>query len=154
MSAGQMSFRLFPSPRKFSRNDNYGWPSMSVTPSSFGIHDKRRLVQICCIGRPSALGSLNAPSRNVYDFGFFSAHEYTGEPQFAQKAWVRRAPLSATLTYSRGLPVRMRKPSAGAGMPARNAVPESIWQSWQWHTLTVPGFTSASYVISPQWQRP
>jgi hypothetical protein len=33
-------------------------------------------------------------------------------------------------------------------------VPESIWQSRQWHTLIVPGFTSASYVISPQWQRP
>src|SRR5438067_13007357 len=112
---------------------------MSAARASFGIHDNRRFVQISRAGRPSASRSLGAPSRNEYVFGSCGAEEYTGEPQLPQKAWTRRAPLSVTFTYSRGLPVRMRKRSAGAAMLARNAEPVSIWQSRQWQTLTLPG---------------
>src|SRR5258707_11004136 len=36
----------------------------------------------------------------------------------------------------------------------RNAEPVRVWQSVQWHTDTLPGSTSASYVIAPQWQPP
>src|SRR5438105_12950293 len=122
---------------------------MSAAPASFGIHDNRRLVQISRAGRPSASRSLSAPSRSEYVFRMCGAQEYTGEPQFAQKACTRRAPLSATLMYSRGLPVRTRKRSAGAAMLARKAEPVSIWQSRQWQTLTVPGSTSASYADLP-----
>ena len=39
-------------------------------------------------------------------------------------------------------------------MVARNAVPVSFWQSVQWQTLIVPGSTSASYVMCPQWHPP
>ncbi len=39
-------------------------------------------------------------------------------------------------------------------MLARNADPESVWQSVQWQMLSASGSTSASKVIWPQWQCP
>jgi hypothetical protein len=46
------------------------------------------------------------------------------------------------------------KCSAGAGIFIRKAEPESLWQSVQWQMLSASGSTSASKVISPQWQYP
>ena len=39
-------------------------------------------------------------------------------------------------------------------MFTRNAEPVSVWQSVQWQMVSALGSTSASKVISPQWQCP
>src|SRR5690348_1201671 len=39
-------------------------------------------------------------------------------------------------------------------MFTRNAEPVSVWQSVQWQMVSALGSTSASNVISPQWQYP
>ena len=65
-----------------------------------------------------------------------------GVPHSGQKPCARLFPLSAVLINLRR---RISLKVLGMlAMLARNAVPVSLWQSVQWHTLTVAGSTSAS----------
>src|SRR4051812_44743963 len=105
---------------------------MSATPSSFGIQDERRLVPDLLRGMAKGIGFAQGANAQRVRLRVVLGARVHRRATVLQKACTRRAPLSATLTYLRGLPARMRKPSAGTGMPARKAVPESIWQSRQW----------------------